>query len=49
VKGSLFNEDLSLHEAVVDDVVHKVVGMYCARVDGCVPRLLAWLGSLEHT
>jgi hypothetical protein len=34
VKGSLFNEDLSLHEAGVDGVVHEVVGMYCARVDG---------------
>jgi hypothetical protein len=35
VKGSLFNEDLSLHEAGVDGVVHEVVGMYCARVDVC--------------
>jgi hypothetical protein len=34
VKGSLFNEDMSLHEAGVDGVVHEVVGMYCARVDG---------------
>jgi hypothetical protein len=25
VKGSLFNEDLSLHEAGVDGVVHEVV------------------------
>jgi hypothetical protein len=33
VKGNLFNEDLSLHEAGVDGVVHKVVDMYCARVD----------------
>jgi hypothetical protein len=35
VKGSLFNEDLSLYEAGVDGVVHEVVGMYYARVD-CV-------------
>jgi hypothetical protein len=34
VKGSLFNEDLSLYEAGVDGVVHEVVGMYHARVDG---------------
>jgi hypothetical protein len=34
VKGSLFNEDLSLYEAGVDGVVHEIVGMYCARVDG---------------
>jgi hypothetical protein len=34
VKGSLFNEDLPLHEARVDGVVHEVVGMYCARMDG---------------
>jgi hypothetical protein len=34
VKGSLFNEDLSLHEAGVGGVVHEVVNMYCARVDG---------------
>jgi hypothetical protein len=34
VKGSLFNEDLSLHEAGVDGIVYEVVGMYCARVDG---------------
>jgi hypothetical protein len=32
--GSLFNEDLSLHEAGVDSVVHEVVGMYYGRVDG---------------
>jgi hypothetical protein len=34
VKGSLFNEDLSLHESGVDGVIHEVVSMYCARVDG---------------
>jgi hypothetical protein len=34
VKGSLFNEDLSLHEAGVGGVVHEVVSMYCTRVDG---------------
>jgi hypothetical protein len=48
VKGSLFNEDLSLHEAGVDGVVHEVVGMYCARDRRCVPRLLAWMGSSDH-
>jgi hypothetical protein len=34
VKGSLFNEDMSLHEAGVDGVVHEIVGMYYARMDG---------------
>jgi hypothetical protein len=48
VKGSLFNETLSLHEAGVDGVVHEVVGIYCARGGRCVPRLLAWLGSPDH-
>ena len=31
MKVSLFNEAMALHEAVVDGVVHKVVGMYHAR------------------
>jgi hypothetical protein len=48
VKGSLFNEGLSLHEAEVDGVVHEVVGMYCVRGRQCVPWLLAWLGSPNH-
>jgi hypothetical protein len=38
VKGSLFNEDLSLHEAGVAEGVHKVVGMYCTRADGVFHR-----------
>jgi hypothetical protein len=25
---------MSVHEAEVDGVVHEVVGIYCARVDG---------------
>jgi hypothetical protein len=37
VKGSLFIEDLSLHEAGVVRSVHYIVGMYCARGGQCVP------------
>jgi hypothetical protein len=33
VKGSLFHDDLSLHEAGVVEGVHEVVGKYCAMVD----------------
>jgi hypothetical protein len=38
VNGSFFNEDLSLHEAGVAEGVHKVVGVYRARVDGVFHR-----------
>ena len=54
VKVSLFNEAMALHEAGVDGVVHKVVGMYHARwmvrSTGGVftTRFLAWLGSPDH-
>ena len=54
VKVSLFNEAMALHEAGVDGVVHKVVGMYHARwmvrSTGGVftTRFLAWLDSPDH-
>ena len=48
MKVSLFNEAMSLQGAGVDGVVHKVAGLYCARVDGTVYGLLAWLGSPDH-
>lgn len=46
MKVSLFNEAMSLHEAGVGGVVHVVVcdpqgvGMYLARVDGVVHRVV---------
>jgi hypothetical protein len=43
LKGSLFNEDLSPHEAGVAEGVHKVAGMCALGVAEGV-RLATWLG-----
>jgi hypothetical protein len=48
VQVSLFNEVMSLHEAGVGGVVHKVACMYCARGGRwCLSGSVT--GSLDHT